>query len=90
MLFFLVLTFRSINYLLFYIAFEGSLIPTLILILGWGYQPERIQVGVYMLFYTLFASLPLLASLLYIFKVNGTLIIGAFYQRVDLGILSFI
>nr|ASS30709.1 NADH dehydrogenase subunit 4 [Birgus latro] len=90
LLFFLVLTFSSMNYLLFYIAFEASLIPTLLLILGWGYQPERIQAGVYMLFYTLFASLPLLASLLYIFKVNGTLTIGAFYSSVDLGILSFI
>uniref|UniRef100_A0A336MVL7 NADH-ubiquinone oxidoreductase chain 5 n=1 Tax=Culicoides sonorensis TaxID=179676 RepID=A0A336MVL7_CULSO len=36
-----------------------SLIPTFFLILGWGYQPERLQAGFYLLFYTLFASLPL-------------------------------
>lgn len=60
----LVLTFSSVDYLTFYIFFESSLIPTMILILGWGYQPERLQAGVYMLFYTLFASLPLLVSLL--------------------------
>lgn len=90
LLFFLVLTFRSIDYLLFYITFEASLIPTLILILGWGYQPERIQAGVYLLFYTLFASLPLLASLLYIYKVYGSLIIRLPFQPVGARTLSFI
>uniref|UniRef100_UPI0030DF2142 NADH dehydrogenase subunit 4 n=1 Tax=Tubuca alcocki TaxID=2083288 RepID=UPI0030DF2142 len=71
----LVITFSSLNYLLFYISFEMSLIPTLILILGWGYQPERIQAGVYMLFYTLTLSLPLLGSLLYLNFKEGSLII---------------
>lgn len=61
---FLVLRFSVTNFLIFYVAFERSLIPTLILILGWGYQPERIQAGVYILFYTLFASLPLLLRIL--------------------------
>lgn len=34
LLFFLILTFRCLDYLSFYIRFEASLIPTLILILG--------------------------------------------------------
>nr|YP_009127949.1 NADH dehydrogenase subunit 4 [Umalia orientalis]AJF14610.1 NADH dehydrogenase subunit 4 [Umalia orientalis] len=72
----LVVTFSSMDYLLFYISFEASLIPTLILILGWGYQPERIQAGIYMLFYTLFLSLPLLVSLLSLYNLGGSLIIG--------------
>nr|YP_009128692.1 NADH dehydrogenase subunit 4 [Lyreidus brevifrons]AJR19297.1 NADH dehydrogenase subunit 4 [Lyreidus brevifrons] len=72
----LVITFSSMDYLLFYISFEASLIPTLILILGWGYQPERIQAGMYMLFYTLFLSLPLLGSLLTLYYLGGTLVIG--------------
>nr|YP_010564488.1 NADH dehydrogenase subunit 4 [Pilumnopeus makianus]UZA47103.1 NADH dehydrogenase subunit 4 [Pilumnopeus makianus] len=75
LLFSLVITFSSLDYLLFYISFEMSLIPTLILILGWGYQPERIQAGIYMLFYTLTFSLPLLVSLLYYLYVNGSLVI---------------
>ena len=62
----LILTFRSTNLFLFYVFFERSLIPTLFLILGWGYQPERLQAGVYLLFYTLLASLPLLISIFYI------------------------
>nr|YP_003289024.1 NADH dehydrogenase subunit 4 [Xenograpsus testudinatus]ACF08710.1 NADH dehydrogenase subunit 4 [Xenograpsus testudinatus] len=69
------ITFSSLSYLLFYISFEVSLIPTLILILGWGYQPERIQAGIYMLFYTLALSLPLLGSLLYLYSKESSLII---------------
>lgn len=76
LLIFLLLTFCASDYLLFYIRFEASLIPTLILILGWGYQPERIQAGVYILFYTLFASLPLLLSLISLYYIKGTLVLN--------------
>nr|YP_010587752.1 NADH dehydrogenase subunit 4 [Smittia aterrima]WAB46361.1 NADH dehydrogenase subunit 4 [Smittia aterrima] len=65
--FMLYLTFTSMNMFLFYLFFESSLIPTLFLILGWGYQPERLQAGLYLLFYTLLASLPLLMGIFYIF-----------------------
>lgn len=34
--------------------------------MGWGYQPERLQAGYYLLFYTLFASLPLLMGILFL------------------------
>jgi len=37
------------------------------LILGWGYQPERVQAGIYLLFYTLLASLPLLVGILFVY-----------------------
>jgi len=67
----LVVTFRCVDYLFFYIRFEASLLPTLVLILGWGYQPERIQAGIYFLFYTIFASLPLLVSILFIYYRFG-------------------
>nr|YP_009743987.1 NADH dehydrogenase subunit 4 [Adhemarius dariensis]QIE12751.1 NADH dehydrogenase subunit 4 [Adhemarius dariensis] len=63
----LYLTFSVMNLFLFYFFFEGSLIPTLLLIIGWGYQPERIQAGMYLMFYTLFASLPLLMGLFYLY-----------------------
>src|SRR5271154_4054721 len=36
------------------------------MIIGWGYQPERTQAGIYFLFYTLTASLPLLLGLFFI------------------------
>nr|APU89564.1 NADH dehydrogenase subunit 4 [Armadillidium album] len=63
LLLFLILTFSTHNTILFYILFEASLIPTFVLILGWGYQPERSQAGMYMLMYTVLASLPLLLAL---------------------------
>jgi len=75
LLFFLFLTFRTINLFLFYLFFERSLIPILFLILGWGYQPERLQAGLYLLFYTLFASLPLLIGLFFIFFNNCSFIV---------------
>nr|AVN67988.1 NADH dehydrogenase subunit 4 [Macropanesthia sp. B115] len=64
-------TFSSLSMLSFYLFFEGSLIPTLFLILGWGYQPERLQAGIYLLFYTLLASLPLLVSIIYLYEYNN-------------------
>nr|YP_010326864.1 NADH dehydrogenase subunit 4 [Condica capensis]UNP54120.1 NADH dehydrogenase subunit 4 [Condica capensis] len=64
----LYLTFSVMNMFMFYFFFEGSLIPTLLLIIGWGYQPERIQAGMYLLFYTLFVSLPLLIGIFYVFN----------------------
>nr|QUI76267.1 NADH dehydrogenase subunit 4 [Cloeon dipterum] len=70
---FLNLTFSSTNILMFYISFEATLIPTLLLILGWGYQPERIQAGTYMLFYTLAASLPLLILIFTIKNTTGSI-----------------
>nr|QXT45794.1 NADH dehydrogenase subunit 4 [Maccaffertium mediopunctatum] len=68
-------TFSTQNLFLFYLFFEGSLIPTLFLILGWGYQPERVQAGMYLLFYTLLASLPLLVAIFYIYEGLNTLFI---------------
>nr|YP_009485768.1 NADH dehydrogenase subunit 4 [Urostylis flavoannulata]AVZ00904.1 NADH dehydrogenase subunit 4 [Urostylis flavoannulata] len=73
MLLALVLVFLSNNMLVFYIAFESSLIPTLFLIFGWGYQPERLLSGFYLLFYTLFGSLPLLLVVFYIYTTSYTL-----------------
>nr|QWX94987.1 NADH-ubiquinone oxidoreductase chain 4 [Melucha chapadana] len=73
LLLFLVLTFSTSNLFLFYFFFESSMIPTLFLIFGWGYQPERFMAGVYLLFYTLFASFPLLLVIFYIYNYCFTM-----------------
>lgn len=44
----------------FYVLFELSLIPTLIIVFFFGYQPEKLQARIYLLLYTVFSSLPLL------------------------------
>ena len=66
----LLIRFFSLSYILFYIFFETSLIPIFWVILGWGYQPERVTARAIIFFYTLFSSFPLLAIL--IFTQNNT------------------
>nr|YP_010410086.1 NADH dehydrogenase subunit 4 [Cheracebus torquatus]URH15959.1 NADH dehydrogenase subunit 4 [Cheracebus torquatus] len=69
----LIMTFTATELILFYILFETTLIPTLIVITRWGYQPERLNAGSYFLFYTLAGSLPLLITLLYYLTNLGSL-----------------
>jgi len=69
LLMFLFLTFSIINLMLFYLFFELRILPVLFMIMGGGYQPERIQAGIYLLFYTLFASLPIIISLFYFYQL---------------------
>ena len=63
----LVFSFSASSILIFYISFEASLIPTILLIIIWGYQPERLQARIYLIIYTITASLPLLIIILKIY-----------------------
>lgn len=74
----LVNCFLSPNLFVFYIWFEASLIPTIILIITWGYQPERSQARIYLIIYTVAASLPILVALCKIFITSKTAIIPIF------------
>nr|ALO76699.1 NADH deshydrogenase subunit 4 [Melittomma sp. MEL01] len=73
LLFSLFLAFGSMNLFVFYLFFELSLIPTLFLVVGWGYQPERLQAGVYLLFYTMLFSLPMMISVFYVYVDGGSM-----------------
>jgi len=90
----LLLVFLSLDLFIFYLTFEGVLIPTYILIIGWGYQPERLQAGLYLIFYTLLASLPLLVVILLLFLRTGRLIKLSFnlfsFARESRDVLYFI
>ena len=68
----LVICFNSSNIFIFYILFEASLIPTIALIIAWGYQPERLQASIYLIIYTVTASLPILAALCKIYFSSKT------------------
>nr|ACP04293.1 NADH dehydrogenase subunit 4 [Scleropages leichardti] len=70
---FLIMAFGATEITMFYIMFEATLIPTLIIITRWGNQTERLNAGTYFLFYTLAGSLPLLVALLTTQKDTGTL-----------------
>nr|QNN90507.1 NADH dehydrogenase subunit 4 [Turdus abyssinicus] len=69
----ILLAFSASELMLFYIAFEATLIPTLILITRWGSQPERLNAGIYLLFYTLASSLPLLIAIIHLHNQIGSL-----------------
>nr|UZT67558.1 NADH dehydrogenase subunit 4 [Paramblynotus sp. ZJUH 20220012] len=73
LLLFLLMTFNSLNYFMFYLFFEISMIPTLLLIVGWGGQFERIEASLYMFMYTLFGSLPMMIIILKIYYMNFSL-----------------
>nr|YP_010234537.1 NADH dehydrogenase subunit 4 [Eliomys quercinus]QTA72867.1 NADH dehydrogenase subunit 4 [Eliomys quercinus] len=70
---FLIMTFSASELIMFYILFEATLIPTLIIITRWGNQTERLNAGLYFLFYTLIGSLPLLVILIHIQVSSGSL-----------------
>nr|WRQ18142.1 NADH dehydrogenase subunit 4 [Anaceratagallia venosa] len=76
---FLLIVFFTLNYLVMYMFFEFSLVPLFVLILGWGYQPDRLISGIYLLFYTIFSSLPLLLFLVYINYFFGSFFFDYFY-----------
>nr|WNH19809.1 NADH dehydrogenase subunit 4 [Pteroplatytrygon violacea] len=69
----LIMAFSATEMILFYIMFEATLIPTLIIITRWGNQTERLNAGTYFLFYTLIGSMPLLVALLLLQNDLGSL-----------------
>nr|YP_010329397.1 NADH dehydrogenase subunit 4 [Haemaphysalis doenitzi]UNO53815.1 NADH dehydrogenase subunit 4 [Haemaphysalis doenitzi] len=89
MTFLLVNCFMVMNLLLFYFLFESVLFPIIMMIFGWGTQPERLQAGFYMLMYTLFGSLPLLLMIL-IFKSKSLMHPFLEYFYIEIGIFFFL
>nr|YP_003354973.1 NADH dehydrogenase subunit 4 [Venustaconcha ellipsiformis]ACQ91039.1 NADH dehydrogenase subunit 4 [Venustaconcha ellipsiformis] len=88
----LVLCFTVDSMVAFYIFFECSLIPTLFIVCYWGYQPERLQAGKYMMLYMISASLPLLIYIMKLFAFYGTDSFLLFYcsnSNVQLSFLEF-
>nr|YP_004347596.1 NADH dehydrogenase subunit 4 [Tetractenos glaber]BAK10025.1 NADH dehydrogenase subunit 4 [Tetractenos glaber] len=87
--FFLILAFSATEMILFYVMFEATLIPTLILITRWGNQAERLNAGTYFLFYTLAGSLPLLVALLLLQNSNGSLSLLTLAHTAQLELTSY-
>jgi len=72
----LIFSFSTNNIIMFYFFFEWSLIPIFFIIIGWGYQLERIKSRFYLLIYTLFASLPLLIFIIILINLYNSLSIN--------------
>jgi len=62
--------FSALDAVLFYVFFEGTLIPMFIIIGIWG-GPNRVYAAVKFFLYTLFGSLLMLIALLYLYNKSG-------------------
>nr|QPM99859.1 NADH dehydrogenase subunit 4 [Haemaphysalis flava] len=89
MMMLLIICFSVLNLIFFYFFFESVLFPIVMMIFGWGSQPERLQAGIYMLMYTLFGSLPLLVMML-IFKKTSLMYLFIEWQEINIGIYFFL
>nr|YP_009917453.1 NADH dehydrogenase subunit 4 [Drabescus ineffectus]QLJ57901.1 NADH dehydrogenase subunit 4 [Drabescus ineffectus] len=90
LIFFLLVIFSTLNLLYMYMSFEFVLVPLVILILGWGYQPERLMAGMYLFFYTLVASLPLLVLILMLYNYNGSMFFDCMLYNSNFFLYHFI
>lgn len=68
LLLFLIIFFFSSETINLYVIFELSVLPIFAIIIGWGYQSERLNASLSLIFYTITASLPLLMAFLWIFN----------------------
>uniref|UniRef100_UPI0030FE2D07 NADH dehydrogenase subunit 4 n=1 Tax=Amblyomma nitidum TaxID=1325864 RepID=UPI0030FE2D07 len=64
MMMLIIICFLVSNLLAFYFFFEAILFPIVMMIFGWGNQPERLQAGFYMLMYTILGSFPMLIMII--------------------------
>merc|ERR1712062_898942 len=78
----LIFSFSTNRIIMFYFFFEWSLIPIFFIIIGWGYQIERIKSRFYLLLYTLFASLPLLVFIILIINMYFSLSINLILLKI--------
>src|SRR5687768_18379553 len=62
--------FSALDAVLFYVFFEGTLIPMFLIIGIWG-GPNRVYAAVKFFLYTLFGSLLMLVALLYLYTSSG-------------------
>ena len=62
--------FAALDALLFYVFFEGTLIPMFIIIGVWG-GPNRVYAAVKFFLYTLLGSLLMLVAMLYLYNKSG-------------------
>jgi len=84
----LILCFSTNNIFLFYVIFELSLIPIIFIIILWGYQPERKIARIYIIIYTINASLPLFIIIIKLINLNyhGNFILNYNYIYIPLNI----
>ena len=74
------------NIFYFFIMFEMAILPIFLIIIGWGYQPEKIEAAIVIFFYTLVGSVPLNMFILYQFSRSLNIF---FIQRCAIALNNF-
>ena len=68
----LIIVFLVLDLISFYIFFESTLIPMLLIIVVWGSRKEKIQAAYYLIIYTLIGSVLMLLGIFYLYYEVGT------------------
>lgn len=68
----LVGVFTTMDIIIFYVLFEGILIPMFLIIGIWGSREEKIKAAFYFFFYTLIGSLLMLLGIFKIYSLTGS------------------
>ena len=79
--------FEALDAVLFYVFFEGTLIPMFIIIGVWG-GPNRVYAAVKFFLYTLFGSLLMLIAMLYLYNQSGGSFAILDWQRLPLALAT--
>lgn len=73
---------------LFFIIFEISVIPIFIIILGWGYQPEKLKAAYALFFFTALLAAPLLLRRIYFYSQRYNLLGPIWEPRINTNFYS--
>lgn len=71
--------FASLDAILFYVFWEGMLIPMFLIIGIWG-GPNRVYAAIKFFLYTFLGSVLMLLALIYLYSESGSFVIERFYQ----------
>ena len=81
------LFFLSSLLFILFILFELSLYPILLIIVGWGYQFERIQRSKFIFFYTIVCRIPIFVGVIIILQLGVSFFTSPYSIRVRGGLL---
>jgi len=79
----LTLLFFTSSIIYFYIYFEFSILPIFIIIIGWGYQTERVRARLALIFYTISASIPFLLFIIFSIINQKIFFFTQFYLKLN-------
>ena len=78
--FFLLITFSTLDLIIFYIFFESVLIPMFLIIGVWGSRERKIKASYYFFIYTLTGSLFMFIAIIHIYLTTGTTLYIVLYN----------